>query len=200
MGVAARSITDVMAELLGLLPTGWAIAQSTDAIMALFLLPLAAEIARFEAQAVAQLIEVDPGQAQYLLADYERVLGPDPYGRVATTQGQRQAIASQRWTARGGQSIAYFVGLAALLGVTITISERAVTQCGRAFAGNATCQPTPNQFLWDVFLPTSELINSFCGASQTGTASCGFYTPNPIVPVIVRDAPAHTTPVFHYAG
>jgi uncharacterized protein YmfQ (DUF2313 family) len=203
MGVAPpRSPDDVLAALLAYLPPGWAINSAPDGMVANFLRPLAAEQSLFETQAEAQLEEVDPRDANYLLTDYERVLGPDPYGRDVSTDSValRRQIAFQRWTARGGQSPAYFIGLAASLGVTITITEKRTSACGRSICGDDRTAPTPAQFCWVVGLPETVVQTARCGASNCGAGYLGLITPNPVQAAIEHDAPAHTQPIFSYAG
>ena len=201
MGVA-RSADDVQAELLALFPTGWAINTQPDGMVAKFMRPIANELADFEVQAEAQLLEVDQRQANFLLADYERVLGPDPYGRDSTTVTieQWRQIAYQRWTSRGGQSTAYFIALAASLGVTITITEKRTSACGRSRCGADRTAPTPAQFAWVVSLPRSVVQRARCGAAASGSAFLGLIEPNAVTPAILRDAPAQTQPIFSYTG
>jgi uncharacterized protein YmfQ (DUF2313 family) len=201
MGVA-RSTDDVMAELLALSPPGWAINKEPDSMFAAFMRPLADAISTFEKQAYEELIEVDPRAAVALLPDFERMLGPDPYGRDLTdvTQQQRQLVAYQRLTARGGQSIAYFVGLAASLGVTISITEKRTSVCGRSRCGADRLAPSPAQFVWVVTLPSTTVTKSYCGGSRCGASSLGTITPSPVQPAILRDAPAHTQPIFSFTG
>ena len=88
------------------------------------------------------LFEVDPRTAVKFLADFERVLGPDPLGRdqVRLDLGRRQALAAQRWAFTGGCSPGFYIALAALVGAAITITRSparnaaqhsAATRCAR---------------------------------------------------------------------
>src|ERR1700754_5238937 len=104
-----RTVDTVLAGLLAISPIGWAWKRTKTSMWANFLGPLAAEISRFEGMAFEQLTEVDPRAANYLLPDYERVLGPDPCGETAVTLADRRALAYRRWTARGGQSPGDFI-------------------------------------------------------------------------------------------
>lgn len=81
--------------------------------------------------------EIDPRTANALLPDFERVLGPDPCGRDLGNQTieQRQRRAHQRWIAKGGASIPYFVKMAASLGHTIEIEEFWPSNAGVLLAG-----------------------------------------------------------------
>ena len=202
MGVT-RSPSDVLAELLQLLPSGWAISKELSGYVAAFLSPMAAELSRIEVLANQLLAEIDPREAVYLLPEWEQMFGPDPYGRDVTLlpEDQQRAQIFQRLTARGGQSRGYFIGLAALFGVTITITQFQTSQCGAIECGAADCGGTPAQFYWMVSLPLTEALDAECGAAECGNAYCGgSVVPSPIVPVIQHDAPAHTIPIFSYTG
>ena len=196
----SRTSTEALADVMRLLPSGWAFPDSTDAdsITAQFFTPLAAMMSIFEGGAEALLDEVDPRDAEHLLADYERVLGPDPDGRDTSTLGQRRLVAWQRWTQPGGQSIAFFQALAAVFGQTITITERRTSRCGGAQCGAERSAPTPAQFVWLVGLPAATVLRSRSGAATCGAASVGVIVPSPLIGPITRAAPAHTKPIFSY--
>lgn len=139
--------------------------------------------------------EVDPRNAVYLLPDFERVLGPDPCGRDlgAQTLAQRQRLAHQRWTARGGPSIPYFVELAARLGVEIQIEEFWPSKANVLRAG----QPLVPEGAWRVRLP---LISQWIFRASANTAGepLGGYALNDAECELRRLKPAHTLVVFAY--
>jgi uncharacterized protein YmfQ (DUF2313 family) len=175
-------LTDIVVQRL---PVGFAWNGDPTSDLGLFYRPLADAIASFEGAAQGQLEEVDPRTAVQLLVDYEIVLGPDPAGRdqVMQTVAQRQAVAYQRWTARGGQSIAYFIALGESLGVAVSIADNPVipwcgpqTQCGP----QTECAQPTDQFFWVVSLPAGN-------PNSAGVAA-----------LITLYAPAHTVPVFEY--
>ncbi len=147
--------------------------------------------------------EIDPRSAVYLLADYQRVLGPDPYGRDAASNDlseQEMALLTwQRWTASGGSAAADYVALAAQMGIAISIQQFQTMKCGAAVCGAAALINTPHQFEWLVTVPRTQVTPMICGASRCGDM-LGQITPSPIVPVITGEAPAHTLPVFSYTG
>jgi uncharacterized protein YmfQ (DUF2313 family) len=135
---AARTVDQVLDGLMGEMPAGFAWNGDPASRLGLFFRALADALATFEASAMAQLEEVDPRSAVQLLADYERVLGPDPYGRdrAVLSQAQQRALVFQRWTARGGQSVAYFTALAAALGDSIAITEYSPAKFGSCQFGS----------------------------------------------------------------
>jgi uncharacterized protein YmfQ (DUF2313 family) len=196
----SRQADQVQRNLMAEAPRGWAWPEGQDSTTAKVFLPLARSLADFEALAEAQLVEINPRNAVQLLADYERVLGPDPCMRDAVGLGtdDRQRVAYQRWTARGGQSIAFFTALAASLGVAITITEQVVSECGVSVCGDDLAAEG-EQFAWLVTLPTSRLIEAETGVTECGMA-LGDFVASLVECVIRQDAPAHTQPVFNYTA
>lgn len=200
-GRPARSEDQVLDELLSLLPPGWIWRRDRDSLIAALLTPLAGGIADIETTAEAMLAEVDPRDATVCLVDFERVLGPDPCGRDISilSLADRRKLAHQRWTARGGASRAYFIGLAAKRGVAITISENRVGYAGELVCGDELVEP-PEQFIWTVHLA------GFTGESlfETDEGQAGDrlfdLTVNDIECDIRRLKPAHTEVVFAYSG
>ncbi|MBR0681901.1 DUF2313 domain-containing protein [Roseomonas eburnea] len=198
---AARSVSAIQAELLDLLPTGWAWSRDLDTTLASLLLALAQEIERFEVSAEAMLPQVDPRVGLELLEDFERVLGPDPCGRdlVDSAGGldDRRRAAHVRWTQQGYQTPAYYIALAGALGVEITIAETTpavlgVLECGMELA------PAAERFVWVVSLPETRVIEPELGVLECG-GFLGELVPSLVECVIRQLAPAHTTPVFSYA-
>lgn len=135
----SRSAEQVLAVMLGQeMPSGWAWTRDPASAQGRALLAVATEIAAIEASAEAQLVEADPRAAVALLSDYERVLGPDicaPDAASAPREARQRSVHA-RWTARGGQSPAFYVGLAAALGYRIAIEEFAVARAGTLRAGD----------------------------------------------------------------
>jgi uncharacterized protein YmfQ (DUF2313 family) len=198
--VPQRSAAQVLSYLLSLDVEGAVFPDQTDinSSWAKWLGPLAAEIARFEAQAVAMLPESNPGEATYLLADYQRVLGPDPYGRdlVALTLADQRALALSRWTQKFGVRPADFIAFAASFGVTITIQEYQLTTAG-AFTG-VDLVGHPVEFAWLVHLPSVTVEVAEASAASVGDL-LGSYQPSLAQGAIAGRAPAHTNPYFTYA-
>jgi uncharacterized protein YmfQ (DUF2313 family) len=184
-------------RLLGLLPPGRALPQDPAAEHTALLRPIAAEFAHHGQRIRDLLEEYDPRTATELLPDFERVLGPDPCGTaLPLTLPERRRVVHARWTQRGGQSIAYFVGLAASYGVAITIEERRPFKAGASKAGHPVA-PRACRFVWRVRLPATRAITFRAGASRAGQ-SLGRIVPVGVECPITRLAPAHTVPVFSY--
>lgn len=199
----ARSPDAVLAELLSLPAQGWALPREADSNWGRLLTPLAAELARVEDRAEALQSEVDPRIAGELLPDFERVLGDDPClgSVVALPIDIRRRLAHQRWTAQGGATLAFFIGLAASIGVTITIEESKPSYAGVFECGTELC-PESEVFSWRVTLPANALADFYSGEGQAGDPLGGFDSvdPSPVECLIRRHAPAHTIVVFDYSG
>ncbi|MCX5497335.1 DUF2313 domain-containing protein [Kaistia dalseonensis] len=193
----SRSADTVHREMLSLLPPGWVWPRDEGSLFAALLKPAATLLAEVEATAEAMLDEVDPRTAVLCLPDFERVLGPDPCGRDPSTLriAARQELAHQRWTARGGQSIAYFVGMAAKRGVTITIEEAHTSQADEMEAGDEIVN-SPEEFVWRVLLTLTSPVE-FEADSEAGELLYDFELSD-IECDIRRAAPAHTDVVFAY--
>ena len=196
--MSARTLEAVQADLASLLPPGWVWPRGANSEMQRLMAAMAAGIVTVEEAAAALETEVDPGLSSMLLEDYERVLGPDPCGRydLVTTTAERRLIARQRWMARGGASAAYFIGLAAAMGVTATIETDITTQCG--FECGDEIVESPEQFVWRMTLPATQEFEAEIGDFEAGDY-LGWLVPSLIECVIRRLAPAHTIPVIAYS-
>jgi uncharacterized protein YmfQ (DUF2313 family) len=196
----SRSDDQVLDELLSLLPPGWLWRRDQDSVIAALLAPLAGGIADVEQLAEDMLREVDPRLATVCLTDFERVLGPDPCGRdpSAMSLGDRRQLAHQRWTARGGASRAYFIGLAAKRGVAITISENRCSYAGEMVAGDGLID-WPEQFIWTVHLAFTGETLFEASEGQAGDRLFDLIISD-IDCDIRRLKPAHTEVVFDYGS
>ena len=184
------------AQLQALLPQGAAWPRGGDAQLTALLDAMAAEMARLDARGDALVDEADPRTTYELLPDWERVAGlPSACtAGVAQTVAERRDALVGRLTERGGQSIAYFVALAAKLGYTVTITAHRARRCGvaigTAFGG------TDWQFVWDVNSALNTVRKRACG-SPCGEAF-GVWQNTTLECVINDDKPAHTVVRFVY--
>ncbi|SIP96425.1 putative phage tail protein [Bosea sp. TND4EK4] len=198
----SRSAEQVQADLIAHAPRGWVWPQAAPvakpSLFETLFKPLAKRIAALEETAEAMLEEIDPRTATLLLPDFERVLGPDPCGRDPGTMSleQRRQLAHQRWTARGGASISYFVGLAAKRGVAIAIVENRVSMADAAVAGDELIE-SPEQFCWTVELALLGEIVAKVNESQAGDLLLDI-TLSDVECDIRRAKPAHTDVAFRY--
>lgn len=123
----ALRTSDYLQQLQALLPPGPAWPRDDDATLTRLLHGLASELARVDGRAWQLVEEADPRSTAELFLDWERVAGlPDvcaeAFGGEQTLAQRRTALIARLVTV-GGQSPAYFIGLAAALGYAITITE-----------------------------------------------------------------------------
>jgi len=151
-----------------------------------------------EAQTEKLYVEIHPREAEALLTDFERVLGPDPCGRDKQEQtlSQRQRRAHQRWIATGGQSTPYFIEIARNLGSEIEVEEFWPSVANGMVAGDALI-PEGEQFVWLVKL---KLINPdwFLSGRNEAFEPLFSFEVSDIECVLRRLKPAHTTLIFSY--
>lgn len=196
----SRSAASISRSIIRKIAPGWALGKR-GGVLDVLIGGIAEPLAEFEARAEALMRETDPRTAVALLPDFERCLGPDPCGRDRANLSveQRQRLAHQRWTARGGQSIPYFIGLAAKLGVTITIDEFWPSKAGNLRAGQRL-RANGCQFVWRVNIAgLVTVINFRAGASRAGH-SLGYFVLSDIECELRRLKPAHTAIVFNYGA
>ncbi|WP_306050081.1 YmfQ family protein [Oceaniradius stylonematis] len=190
-----RSVAQIVFAMVRRLPRGFALGMRGGVFDALLEGP-ASGVGDAEAAAASVLDELDPRTAEVLLPDFERMLGPDPCGQDAVTLEERRRQAHRRWTARGGQSIPYFISIAATLGVAIEIDEFWPSRPGNLRAGHRLI-PEGEQFVWRVRLAETNSWHFRAGRNRAGQA-LGDFTRSAIECVLRRLKPAHTTIVFSY--
>ncbi len=194
----ARPVSTTLRSVVAKVANGFGIGHRDGTTDALLSAPAVA-LSDFEASAEALMLETDPRTANLLLPDFERCLGPDPCGRDrgTLTIEQRQKLAHQRWTARGGQSIPFFISIARALGVEITIDEFWPSRAGVLRAGQRL-RPEGCQFVWRVNIPGLITVIKFrAGVSRAGHR-LGSFELSSIECELRRLKPAHTHVVFSY--
>lgn len=197
----ARTPDLALSTSLIIAPSGWALPNDPDSMFGNMLRPMASAWCAIEASMDELVTEIDPRQAVKLLPAWEAMLGPDPCGRdlTALTIPERQLVAYQRLTARGGQSIPYFTALAASLGEDVTIEEGGWCRLGAMRLGGSRFSAPGNQFNWRVTLVSAVVTPFRLGASSFGDRLGSFTTSLAQCPI--EDAsPAHTNVSFDYSG
>lgn len=195
MGMTA---TDYLRQLQVLLPPGPAWPRSDDALLTRLLAALAAELARVDGRAQRLVEEADPRTVAELFVDWERVAGlPDACAQAfggEQTLAQRRAALVGRLTTLGGQSPAYFIGLAAALGYAITITEFRVHT-----VNDDVEYPLIDEswtFAWQVNAALSTLTE--ITVESTVEDPIAAWGNSLLECVINRLKPAHTTVLFSY--
>ena len=193
MGVVA---SDYYLELAALLPPGPAWDLDAPSVLTKFLDAWSQELARIQARADSLATEADPRTTNEVLADYERIFGLPTDCMVGITQTleQRHNMLMAQMTGMGGQSISYFINLAASAGYTITITEFtastvAMTVADAIVGGDWTATWQVNAVLNTVtnFLADS-LVDEALGSWGNTQLEC----------LINRFKPAHTHALFSY--
>ncbi|MBD8554930.1 DUF2313 domain-containing protein [Rhizobium sp. CFBP 8762] len=196
----ARTVVTILQSLINKLPTGFALG-GRDGVIDTLLNATAEQLATTESHAQTLMDEADPRTAYGLLADFERVLGPDPCGRdtASLTIIERQRLAHQRWTATGGQSIPYMISVAAKLGVSVTIDEFWPSRASGLRAGQRL-RPEGSQFVWRVNIPGLTVTTKFRAGASVSAHRLGTFSLSSIECELRRIKPAHTTLVFSYGA
>lgn len=184
-------------HLQALLPQGAAWSRDPAAALTRLLHAIADGMAAFDGRADALLDEADPRSAAELLPDWERVCGlPGPCAGPAPTLAERRAAVVSKLTSRGGQSIAFFVALAASLGYTVTITEFRPATCNSACT--AAINPHPWHYAWRVDAPAETVRVLTC---NSGCDEAIRHWGNEVLECSVRAAaPAHTHVLFGYGS
>lgn len=197
MPIPAFSGEDYLAGLQGLLPQGSAWPREADAVWTGLLAAFAPTYERSGAAAAALVPDLFPAATVSFLPEWEETLGlPDECsGPEPTLQGRRQAVVS-KLAARGGQSVPYYLGVAASLGAGIAVQEFAPSVAGRMRAGQPL-RPEAWAHTWQVTVPATTVTYFRAGVSAAGeplsapassAAAC----------VLRRLAPAHTAVLVAY--
>jgi uncharacterized protein YmfQ (DUF2313 family) len=196
--VPAWTSADLLSAFQQLLPRGKAWPRDPTSVQAQTLATLMPTFQRLTARGAFLLSDAFPSTTDELLPEWEASLGlPDPCAGESPTIALRQAQVLARFTAGGGQSIAYFTAFAATLGYDITIEQFAPSRFGRTFG--SSFGGTAWAFAWQVNAPQFTVATFNFGTGYFGDpfASWG----NTVLQCeLQRLAPAHTTILFNYSS
>lgn len=170
-----------------LLPRGLLWNLEPDTKLDRLLLSIGDELLRVVGRGEDLVEETDPRTASETLADWERFLGipDDIVTSIPATDAERRLAIAQKYIAIGGQSPAYFIGLAAACGYTVTISDSGagtVLRSGIARSGDSLGN-VGNAYEWTMTV-----------AAPGGTA----LTHAQLEAAINKRKPAHTSVNFVY--
>lgn len=159
-------------QLKRLLPPGRLFALLTDSWLSKALHAIATELARIDARGLDLLEESDPRTTSELLEDWERVLAlPEPGEQLGATEAERQAEISWKVVARGGQSIAFYVAVAAAMGITATVTEWWTRVLRAGFRAGDLCWGIDQAHTWQM--------------NVSNATAAGLYLPPPTIGVAV---------------
>lgn len=187
-------------QFFSLQPPGTALPRDPESDWGKLLAALAQEPERVEGRAAALVREADPRQATELLTDWERVTGlpgPCPLQWDATLQARRAAVVAQL-TGVGGQTKAFYHSLAALLGLTIEITEYRPFICGLSRCGDRLNGPHDVRFVWRVLVKGRRVVRFRCGQSACGERLLSFGRQEDLECLLRQYAPAHTVLIVGY--
>lgn len=182
-----------------LLPRGKA---WTGELLQHLLAGIAAEFARLDGRASTLVDEADPSTTLELLPEWERVAGlPDSCVPAGQTTTERQQAVIRKISGLGGQTPAFFIDLAARLGVEIAIEEFRPFRAG--MKSGSRCRSAAWSHVWRVRVLASSDASALrfsrfrSGRSRAGDRlrAGGIAS---LECVITRAAPAHTTVLFAY--
>ena len=212
-----RSGDDYAEALLGLLPHGQAWPRHPDSTLVLAVTGLA-EYWGFVDGRAADLLEIesDPRATVELITDWERNWGlPDPcLKNPPTNLNDRHRALVAQMTLLGGQSRAFFIGVAASIGYTITISEFSPYMTGVSRCGDRTgiynpddptrpywaLGPRENRYYWIVHVDALKFVRFYTGASQTGIDRLlAIFGPADLECFLGRWKPAHTIIIYDFS-
>lgn len=196
------SVQAWLASLQALLPPGRAFTRESGANLTKLLESLAAMFSAAEAQAVDLARQsADPLFATYMLADWERLLGlPDECtADFELSLLERQRMAFARLTEQGGQSRAYFIGLAEAYGEPGCTIEDGFSQMTCNDDCNDALYSLADVFTWRVNIPRPiDQVESMTCNGDCNDALASFSLSLAECPITERK-PAHTQVIFSYA-
>ncbi|MBX6386333.1 MAG: DUF2313 domain-containing protein [Microbispora sp.] len=201
MTAADLTSADYQAALQALLPHGRVWPREPDAVQSRVAAGLAQTAARLHARANYLLRDAFPVAPLELLPEWEATLGlPDPCAGSAADQSmeQRQAAVAARFVGRGGQSVAYYTGVAAALGYQITITQFTPAVVGRARIGDPLAG-AGWAHVWRVNAPETTVLVSRVGSARIGDRLREWGN-NTLECALSRIRPAHTILQFAYGG
>ncbi|WP_188260880.1 YmfQ family protein [Azospirillum tabaci] len=192
--VSAASGDDYYGLLLGLRPTGPAWPSDDPLLQA-----IADGLARVHNRALGLLDEADSRTTLEMLPAWERNAGlPDACTGPAVGLAERRRRLAAQITARGGQSRAFFIGLAASMGYPgCTITEFAAFTCGSACSAALNTADVGWPHAWRLNVPVRAGAYTFTATSGCDEALRAWGSAV-LECVVRRAAPAHTVALFGY--
>jgi len=189
---------DYLEQLKTLLPPGQAFPREAGTTLHDLLDGMSIELARVDGRGETLPIEANPASTNELLSDWERVAGlPDKCSGVLeeTLQGRKNALLA-KLSSTGGQSPAYFIELASVLGYDVTIEEFRPFRVGRSRAGDALTNG-PWAFTWLIRAPEVSVTSFRVGLSAVGER-LRTWGNDTLECKINQLKPAHTIALFAY--
>ena len=199
-----------------LLPQGISWPKNWDAVQQQFIRGLG-QIWGFVDRRAADLLEIetDPRKTVELLPEWERAFGlPEPCFLEPFTMEDRRRHLLLKMTFKGGQSRAFFVGVAAFMGYKIHIREYAPFMAGVSHVGDTRGFQSDDKihyrwyigrpemrFVWSVHFDFVRLSWFRAGSGQAGVdPHLRIAKATDLECVFQKWKPAHTIVQFDYSG
>lgn len=192
------TVDDYTRQLQALLPSGIAWPRDADATLTKLLEGLAGELARADGRMLQLLEEADPRTASELFGEWEHMAGLPDACAVAfggeQTMAQRRGALVGKLTTLGGQSAAYYVGVALAMGYVITVQD--FTEHTVEDSVEHSLYGTDWAFAWQVNGSLNTVIDITVESTvEDPIAAWG----NDLLECVIRRlAPAHTIVLFSY--
>ncbi|OYZ03509.1 MAG: hypothetical protein B7Y42_00590 [Polaromonas sp. 28-63-22] len=191
-----------LGSLQALLPPGRAFTREPGSVLARVLEALAAMLLAAQMRLEDLRAQGDPLRATTMMPDWERFLAL-PDACVVAPENlslfERQQNLLQRLTEQGGQSAAYFIGLASQLGQPgCTVTEFRPMSCNDD-CNDALFSPE-DRFNWQFNVPAASVGIRVMDCNDDCNDPLDFFTPSLIECPIRKRRPAHTNVYFAYAS
>lgn len=210
-----RDGADYAQAFADLLPTGEAWSRDPETVLMRLVRGQAEVWGAVVDPMAAELLEVetDPRATIKLLPDWERAYGlPDPCVQETQTREERLLALIERIRAEGGQSRAFFYGVAGRLGYAIEIREFSPFMVGVSEVGDTRptgsagepyrreIGPPEMRFYWRVRILNSRVSWFRAGSGQAGVdPHVRISLASDLECLLLRFKPAHTEIVFDYS-
>jgi uncharacterized protein YmfQ (DUF2313 family) len=191
-----NSPEDYLTQFQRLLPRGrvwhrgWGLVQDAD------LLTLMGVWSRLQTAFNTLIADIFPCTTVNLLTEWEETLGLPDCGMTPGTLQQRTAAVCAKFAARGGQTVDYYIRLAASIGYTITIKQFAPFRAGISRAGD----PDNGEawaYAWQITVPSTVIV-WFRASQSTAGDPLATWGNDLLECVIEAAAPAHTVIIWTY--
>lgn len=198
MTLPTGSATDYLWQFQRLLPRGRVWQRGWGTLQAEALLTLMRTWARLHARANQLIADMFPCSTVELLPEWEATLGlPDPCTGPLPTIQQRQAAVCGKFVARGGQSQAYFIRLAASLGYQIEIETFSPFYASRNKAGDP-CYDEQWAYAWRITVQSDALVTWFRASESAAQEPLAVYVSDLLRCTIEKLKPANTEIIWAY--
>lgn len=194
----ARTAQDFAGLIERTLPGGHAWPTEPGTTFAELLEALAVTFSDVDAAAARMLLEFDPRTATELMPEWLEALGlpGDCMGTLSTLEEKRR-VAGAKLGAYGGQTVAYFVAVAASLGFPVTVEEAKVFSIGDDCG--LPCYGDGWEHVWIIIAPHDQTAFFLAGQGVIGDPLATFAT-LPLECLLQELKPAHTVLFFRYTG